>query len=45
MRTDEGIKKDVVDQMYRDTRVDASEVEATVENGVVTVWSCTELSR
>lgn len=32
---DEKIKKDVVDQLYRDNRVDASEVKVEVNNGVV----------
>lgn len=35
MRKDEDIKKDVVDQLYWDDRIDASEVQVTVTNGLV----------
>lgn len=34
-RSDEQIKKDVVDELYWDTRIDASKVNVTVENGSV----------
>ena len=37
MKTDEGIAKDVVDSLYWDSRVDASRVAVTVENGIVTL--------
>jgi len=36
-RTNEDIKKDVVDQLYWDSRVDASNVRVTVADGVVTL--------
>jgi len=36
-RTDEQIKKDIVDELYWDARVDASKINVTVENGVVTL--------
>lgn len=34
-RTDELIKKDVTDELVRDIRVDASQIEVTVANGVI----------
>lgn len=34
---DETVKKDVVDQLYWDSRVDASDIQVTVNNGVVTL--------
>lgn len=37
MRTDEDIKRDVVDQLYWDTRVEAAKVEVLVDNGTVTL--------
>lgn len=37
IRTDEQIKKDVVDELYWDYRVDASEVKVEVENGQITL--------
>lgn len=37
MRTDEQIKKDVVDQLYWDSRIDASNVTVTVDAGAVTL--------
>lgn len=37
MRTDEEIKKDIVDELYWDSRIDASDVTVTVDNGVVTL--------
>lgn len=37
MRTDENIAKDVVDSLYWDARVDASEVSVKVEDGIVTL--------
>lgn len=37
IRTDEQIKKDVVDQLYWDSRVDASDITVTVEDGTVTL--------
>ncbi len=37
MRMDEEIKKDIVDELYWDTRIDASKVTVTVEGGVVTL--------
>jgi osmotically-inducible protein OsmY len=37
IRTDEIITKDVVDSLYWDSRVDASEVSVTVEDGIVTL--------
>jgi osmotically-inducible protein OsmY len=33
VRTDEGIKVDIVDQLSWDTRVDAADVTVMVENG------------
>ncbi|MFO7783893.1 MAG: BON domain-containing protein [Thermodesulfobacteriota bacterium] len=36
-RTDERIKKDVVDELYWDDRVNASEVYVEVSNGTVTL--------
>lgn len=36
-RTDENIKKDVVDQLYWDSRVNAADVKVEVLNGVVTL--------
>lgn len=36
-RSDETIKKNVSDQLYWDTRVDASDVEVSVDSGVVTL--------
>jgi osmotically-inducible protein OsmY len=36
-RTDEQIKKDVVDQLYGDHRVDAAEVQVEVQSGEVTL--------
>jgi len=36
-RIDEQIKKEVVDQLYWDTRIDASDVKVEVTNGVVTL--------
>ena len=36
-RTDELIKKDVIDQLTRDDRVDSSQVSVEVRNGVVTL--------
>jgi len=36
-RTDEEIKKDVVDQLYWDGRVDASDVKVEVDDGTVTL--------
>lgn len=36
-RTDEEIKKDVVDQLYWDSSVDASKVEVVVDHGIVTL--------
>lgn len=36
-RNDEQIKKDVVDQLYWDNTVDASQIKVTVANGVVTL--------
>ncbi len=36
-RSDEQIKKDIVDELYWDSRIDASEVTVTVKNGVVTL--------
>lgn len=35
MRTDEQIKKDVVDQLYWDSRIDASNITITVDGGAV----------
>jgi osmotically-inducible protein OsmY len=35
--TDENIKKDVVDDLYWDNRIDASEINVTVDNGLVTL--------
>jgi osmotically-inducible protein OsmY len=37
MRTNEAIKKDIVDQIYWDDRVDASEVHLEINNRVVTL--------
>jgi osmotically-inducible protein OsmY len=37
VRTDEGIKVDIVDQLSWDTRVDAADVTVTVDNGRVTL--------
>ncbi len=37
MRTDALIKKDIVDELIRDARVDASRVDVSVVNGVVTL--------
>lgn len=37
MRSDEQIKKDIVDELFWDNRIDASKVNVTVENGVVTL--------
>lgn len=37
MRSDEDIKKDVIDALYWDDRVDASKVAVEVEDGVVTL--------
>jgi osmotically-inducible protein OsmY len=37
IRTDEQIKKDIVDEVYRDYRVDASNVKVEVTNGQVTL--------
>ncbi len=37
MRTDELIKESVVHELTRDTRIDASKVEVTVDNGLVTL--------
>lgn len=37
MRTDEEIKKDIVDELYWDSRIDASNVTVTVDNGVATL--------
>jgi osmotically-inducible protein OsmY len=37
MRLDETIKKDVVGQLYWDSRVDASEINVTVDEGTVTL--------
>jgi osmotically-inducible protein OsmY len=37
MKTDEGIAKDVVDSLYWDSRVDASKVAVTVNEGIVTL--------
>jgi len=34
---DETVKKDVVNQLYWDSRVDASDIQVTVNNGVVTL--------
>ncbi len=36
-RMDEDIKKDIIDQLYWDARVDASEVSVEVSNGTVTL--------
>jgi len=36
-RSDEVIKKDVVDELYWDNRIDASKVTATVNDGAVTL--------
>jgi len=36
-RSDEKIKKDVIDQLYWDSRVDASKIKVSVEDGVVTL--------
>jgi len=36
-RTDEEIKKSVVDELYWDSRVDASQAKVTVDNGTVTL--------
>jgi hyperosmotically inducible protein len=36
-RTEEQIKRDVVDQLYWDNRVDASDVTVEVSNGTVTL--------
>jgi osmotically-inducible protein OsmY len=37
IKTDEGIAKDVVDSLYWDSRVDASNVAVTVDDGIVTL--------
>lgn len=37
MKTDEGIAKDVVDSLYWDSRVDASKVAVTVNEGIVSL--------
>lgn len=37
MRTDEAIKKDLVDQLYWDNRIDASDITVTVDDGNVTL--------
>ena len=37
MRTDELIKKDLVDQLYWDNSIDASDITVTVDNGNVTL--------
>ncbi|MFP4062601.1 MAG: BON domain-containing protein [Halochromatium sp.] len=37
MRNDEDIKTDIVDELYWDTRIDASKVAVTVDDGVVTL--------
>ncbi|MFW5871297.1 MAG: BON domain-containing protein [Verrucomicrobiota bacterium] len=37
MRSDEIIKKDIVDELYWNDRIDASKVNVTVENGSVTL--------
>ena len=37
IKSDEGIAKDVVDSLYWDSRVDASKVAVTVDNGIVTL--------
>jgi osmotically-inducible protein OsmY len=36
-RTDEQIKKSVVDELYWDSRIDASQTKVTVDNGTVTL--------
>jgi hyperosmotically inducible periplasmic protein len=36
-RSDENIKKDIVDELYWDTQIDASKVTVTVDDGVVTL--------
>lgn len=36
-RTDEDLKRDIVDQLYWDSRIDASKVKVTVDNGRVTL--------
>ena len=37
IRSDEQIKKDIVDELYWDTSIDASKVSVTVDHGVVTL--------
>ncbi|MDX1688570.1 MAG: BON domain-containing protein [Candidatus Promineifilaceae bacterium] len=37
MRTDEAIKKDLIDQLYWDNRIDASDITVTVDDGNVTL--------
>lgn len=37
IRIDEEIKKDIIDQLYWDSRVDASEITVEVRNGIVTL--------
>ena len=36
-RLDENIKKDIVDELYWDNRIDASQVNVTVNDGIVTL--------
>ena len=43
-RTDENIKKDIVDQLYWDNRVNAADVKVEVLNGVVTLSGSTNTS-
>jgi hyperosmotically inducible periplasmic protein len=44
-RSDQAIKKDIVDQMYWDGRVDASDVHINIDNGAVTLTGTVPTSR
>ena len=37
IRSDEQIKKDIVDELYWDSRIDASKISVTVEDGIVSL--------